>query len=135
MTRPSGGEPHMALPTRPPARSALTRAPASPQRADGGDGINRAPAVPGFRTWRSGRDTDGDGYAVRVDFRTGDHDFWGWRPTTGRAQRLRRRYTTYFRGYGIAAMTVVPISRTQFGQHTEYSRCRAGNCSTAADPP
>jgi hypothetical protein len=72
--------------------------------------------------------SDRPGFTVRVQFRAGDHDFWGWRRSEAGAARLARRYRAYFRGCGIAAMWVVSLTLRQWRAHAEYSRCRSGEC-------
>jgi hypothetical protein len=79
--------------------------------------------------------TDRPGFSVRVEFRAGDHDFWGWRRTDRGAVRLGRRYSAAFRGCGIMAMHVVGLTLGQWRAHAEYSRCRSGACPGSRPAP
>jgi hypothetical protein len=77
---------------------------------------------------------DAVGYAVRVDFREGDHDFWGWRNDLRRVLRLRQRYTSFFRGYGVSGFAVVAISMADVNWHRQVKRCRSHECPPARWP-
>jgi hypothetical protein len=68
------------------------------------------------------------GYAVRVDFREGDHAYWGWTDQPWRAERRRRRYGRFFQGYGVRAFTVVRIKLGELRQHAVDARCQSPLC-------
>jgi hypothetical protein len=98
--------------------------------------LQRVPATPSdtaLGTAAPAGSRDQPGYAILVQYLAGDHEYWKWHADSRTARRLHRRYVNYFRGWGIARMTVVLITRDQCRQHAEYSRCRAGNCPGIAE--
>ena len=71
------------------------------------------------------------GYATRLDWPDGTHDFFGFHPHLDGALRLMRRNRTYWRGgsHRPAAWTPVAISRAETRDH---HGCTSPHCPRTA---